>query len=456
MKLPFGLNRLGLSIILVSIVSLIAVAVGTWFYFSQRRVEHLTIAAGGATGDSFVISTALKTVIERHNPNLRITVKETGGTSDSLKLLEARTVELAAAQADVPAGDDARSVAVLFPDTFQLAVHKGSSIRTFADLKGRRIALPQNGGQFKSFLAVAGHFGLVQSDFEFVGKDDKSSDQAFEAGIADAIFRVRVLSNNAILRMVGRGNIEFLPIDQAAAMQIRIPAYIPSVIPQGAYSGSPAMPPQDLPTVSVERVLLTHSGVSEETIRTITTALVEYRHEVALAIPDSLAEIRPLLASVKQPNTQSGLGIAIHPGAKAYYEKDVPNFFQQNADYVGLWVTLALLMGSWVWEGKRWFESRRKNLADKYNHDVVGLIDRAHSANTVDELEVIRMELLQVLVKAVRDLDQGRVNHDGFQSFHAIWQIATGAVRERSACLDISNEPTDAPLPLARAVTHTQ
>jgi TRAP transporter TAXI family solute receptor len=435
MKLPFELSRLNLSILIISAFSLIAIVAGTVFFVNRTTKEHLTIAAGAPTGDSYVISQALKTVVERHYPDIKITVLQTGGTSENLKLLEEKKVELAAAQADVPAGDSALSIAVLFRDSFQLGVHKDSEIRSFADLRGKRIAIPQTGGQFRSFLAVASHFGLMKSDFQFVGRDDASADLAFGGNEADAIFRVRALNNNAILKFAKSGNVEFLAIDQAAAMQIRIPAYMPSVIPRGAYSGSPAIPPQDLPTISVERTLLTRGDVSEVAIRAITTVLVEFRHEVALAIPDPLAEIRPLLAGVQQPNTQSGLGIAIHPGAKAYYDKDVPSFFQQYADYVGLWVTVALLFGSWIWEGKRWLENRQKNLADKYNHDVIGLIDRANAANSSLELEATRVELLAVLMKAVRDLDNGKVTHEGFHSFRTIWQIAIDAVRERYLCI---------------------
>lgn len=433
---PFGLSRFSLGLLIAAILSVAVVVAAYFFFFTDRtKKERLTLAAGVSTGDSYILSQALKTVVERHYPNLTITVVETGGTAENLKLLEERRVDLATAQADVPTGDSALSVAVLFHDAFQLLVNKGSDIRSFADLKGKRIALPQAGGQFRSFLAVASHFGMSGSDFQFVGRDDVDADSAFSEGRADAVFRVRALSNNAILKFAKSGNVEFLPIDQGPAMQIRIPAYLPSVIPHGAYSGSPPIPHEDLPTISVERTLLTHDGVTDAAIRAITSVLIENRHEMARAIPDNLAEIRPLLAGVEKPDNHSGLGISIHPGAKAYYEKDIPTFFQEYADYVGLWVTVALLLGSWIWEGKRWLEKRRKNLADKYNHDVIGLIDRAYAANTVDELEKTRVDLLAVLMNAVRDLDEGKVTHEGFQSFRDIWQIATDALRERNQCI---------------------
>ena len=60
---------------------------------------------------------------------------------------------MAAAQADVPVGTAARLVAVLYEDTFQLIVHAASGITSFADLRGRRVALARTGGQYQWQIA---------------------------------------------------------------------------------------------------------------------------------------------------------------------------------------------------------------------------------------------------------------------------------------------------------------
>jgi TRAP-type uncharacterized transport system substrate-binding protein len=80
-------------------------------------------------------------------------------------LLEVGRAQLATAQADVVPGPSARVLAVLYDDTFQLLVRKDSSTKSFADLRGKRFALVKSGGQFQSFLRVAQHFDLHESDF---------------------------------------------------------------------------------------------------------------------------------------------------------------------------------------------------------------------------------------------------------------------------------------------------
>src|SRR5262245_5926695 len=242
-------GRLGLVGLTVASAALVGMLLLNWL--DRARVNRITIAAGSTSGESYLLGLALKAVLERHHPNIELSIRETGGTAESLALLESGRVAMAAAQADVPVGASARLVAVLYEDTFQLIVHKGSNITSVADLRGMRVALAKSGGQYQSFVHVAEHFGMTPSDCSFVGVDDSDADRAFLAREADAIFRVRALGNPAIAQLVRSGGVEFVPIHQAQAMQITLAAYRPSVIPQGAYRGAPPVPPLDLPSVGI-------------------------------------------------------------------------------------------------------------------------------------------------------------------------------------------------------------
>ena len=400
-------------------------------WMERTRVYRVTIAAGASTGESFVLGQALKTVIQRHHPNIQLTVLETGGTAESLALLEQGRVGLAAAQADVPVGSSARLIAVLYEDTFQLLVRKGSRVKTFADLRGKRVALATSGGQYQSFLRVAEHFGMTSADCTFVGATDEDADRMFVANQADAVFRVRALGNPAIWKLVQAGNAEFVPIDQARAMQIQLAAFRPSVIPQGAYLGAPPIPPSDLPSVGVQRTLLTRADTSEDVVQAITAQLMEGRQELSFAIPDDRAEVRALLAGVKPPDMPVGLGPPVHAGAQQYYDKDKPAFVEEYADFVALILTIVLLVGSWGWELRHWVRGGQKNRADEYSHEVVLLITRTQAARDRMALEGIRTELFALLTKVVRALDVDEITDESFQSFRVVWQIALDLLRER-------------------------
>src|SRR5271154_6501737 len=181
-KLDF--NRvLRMTLVSLSVALVSGLAIALW---QRAKTEHLTLAAGASSGESYILGNALKTVLERHYPKIRITLLETGGTVENLKMLEDGRAQMATAQSDILPGPKTRSVAVLYDDTFQLLVPKNSQLHNFVDLQGQRIALAQSGGQFQSFLHVADHFGLHQADFQFVGTSDESAFDAFLNGRAEA------------------------------------------------------------------------------------------------------------------------------------------------------------------------------------------------------------------------------------------------------------------------------
>src|ERR1700727_2602659 len=266
-------------------LALIAVLVTAWLQSS--KTEYLTLAAGASSGESYVLGNALKKVVERHNPRIRITLLETGGTVENLQMLEAGRAQLATAQADITPGPKARALAVLYDDTFQLLVLKDSQVQSLVDLRGQRIALAQSGGQFQSFLRVVEHFGLNQADFQFVGTNDEAAEDAFLKGQADAIFRVRAIGDPSIEQLVQSGRVRFLPIEHAAAMKIKHPAFEAALIPVGAYLGNPPVPAQDFPTVAVHRTLLARDSASVAAIRAVTETLIERRQEMMEEIPRS-------------------------------------------------------------------------------------------------------------------------------------------------------------------------
>jgi uncharacterized protein len=428
-----GFHRiLPLTLAAASVCIVAGLAVILW---QQSRTQYITLAAGDSHGESYILSSALKTVVERHYPRIRINLLETGGTVENIAMLSAGRAQLATAQADIVPGPTARTVAVLYDDTFQLMVRKDSHIQQLTDLRGKRIALARSGGQFQSFLRVAEHFGLHEEDFHFIGSSDTAADLAFENGQADAIFRVRAIGNPSIQRLVQKGDIRFLSIEHAAAMKINQPAFQPASIPEGAYLGNPPVPDSNVPTVAVQRTLLALDSASPDAIRAVTSVLMERRQEMMQEIPANLNDVRLLLAQVHQPQLQVGLGPALHSGAASFYNKDKPSFLMAHADYIGLVLTVALMVASWIWELNRWMQRRQKSAADHYNNRAVALITAAQEAQSDALLVDIWRELLATLTKAVQDLDADRMSQESFNSFRSILQIGLEVIKERRAIL---------------------
>jgi TRAP transporter TAXI family solute receptor len=417
------LTQLGL--IILAAATIAAVGISAWIGLAGWRKTTLRIAAGNRHGESHVIMSALAEVLSDLHPQLHVEIVETGGTTESIQQLERGEVDLAAAQVDVPTGPTARMLAVLYHDACQLVVREDADIEHFVDLRGKRIALPQKGGQYQTFLSIAAHYGLDVAELTFVGTIQDEADTAFREGHADAIFCVRALGNPTISDFIKTHRGRLLPIDHGEAMRIQQPAFTPTTIPAGAYRGYPPMPASDLPTVAIARTLLARADVPPNVIQRITQTLDEQRLRLIDRIPQANADARPLIAHIQRPSNV-GASNPLHEGARAHFERDQPSFIQANADYIALLLTIALLVGSWLVQLRRWLDRCRKDAADVYIDQAVDLM----TANG-DDCEQLRMRLAQLFLEATQALVDERISEESFRTFNEAYKAAREVIEHQ-------------------------
>jgi TRAP transporter TAXI family solute receptor len=398
---------------------------------------QLTIAAGDETGESYIISQAIKKVIEQRS-NIQLQVEQTKGTTQNIEMLSTGKAQLATAQVDVAAEKIAlskanvRTVALLYKDTFQLVV-KNPQINQFVQLKGKTIALAASGGQYQSFLTVAKHFGLSEKDFKITGLDsngkpmpaynDELADKDFRENKADAVFRVRAIGNKSIADLVNNHQGKLISIPQAEAMKIKQPAFESAIIPQGAYRGHFPVPSIDLPTVAISRLLLTNDQVDASIIRKLIQTIYENRQEIANEIPQNHAEIKPLIYSISRPKENSGVDISLHPGAVAFYEKDKPSFIQEYADYVGLLLTIFLITLQWIRQLKLWIAQSKKDEADEYLKSAISLMKPGQY-----QLEERQKLLDETFNKAAKALVDEKISQESFRTFNEAYKNTREAI----------------------------
>ncbi|MTJ18490.1 MULTISPECIES: TAXI family TRAP transporter solute-binding subunit [unclassified Dolichospermum] len=402
---------------------------------------HLTLAAGDKTGESYIISEAIKKVIERRT-NIQIQVEETRGTTQNIEMLSTGKAQLAMAQVDVAAEEignvssqlkaNIRTVTLLYKDTFQLVV-KNPQINQFTQLKGKTIALAATGGQYQSFLTVAKHFGLSEKDFEITGLDsngkpipgynDRFADKDFRENKADAVFRVRAIGNKSIANLVNNHQGKLISIPQAEAMKIKQPAFESAIIPQGAYRGNYPVPNTNLSTVAISRLLLTNDQVDANIIRKLIQTIYENRQEIANEIPLDNAEVKPLISSISPPKENSGVDIFLHPGAAAFYDKDKPSFIQEYADYIGLLLTIFLLAFQWIRQLKLWIEKSKKDEADEYIKSAISLM-KAGQYQIGDR----QRKLDKTFDEAAKSLIDERISQESFRTFNEAYKNTKEAI----------------------------
>ena len=133
------------NLLLIFLVVLAAIGGVGWLLIDQRRGETLIVAAGARSSEAFQLVEAIATVVNRHHPDITLEVIETGGSLENSRLLDEGHADLALFQADASTSRRGRLLAILYPDAYQLIVHRSAGIENVADLRGKTIALPSRG-----------------------------------------------------------------------------------------------------------------------------------------------------------------------------------------------------------------------------------------------------------------------------------------------------------------------
>jgi TRAP transporter TAXI family solute receptor len=199
-------------------------------------------------------------------------------------------------------------------------VRADSPIRSFSDLRGRRIAVgPRTSGMVQHARGLFGALGMSFSDFSPAYLDFAAGAEALAAGDIDAQFQCPI-PNAVMTELAQRIALRVLPYQpgELEAVIQTVPHYRRTVMRAGAIRGLEA----DVAQIAVLNVLVTHKSVAEAIV-----------HEAAKSIATRCAELgrlNPLFAGLEElfePLRSQGRaalefgGVPLHPGAlRAYRE----------------------------------------------------------------------------------------------------------------------------------------
>ncbi|MBE9070579.1 TAXI family TRAP transporter solute-binding subunit [Leptolyngbya cf. ectocarpi LEGE 11479] len=415
---------------MVVVVSVgVAIASIAKLIHDQNRIYTVRLATGSPTGEYYAFGQAIAQVTETNEPKIRVDVLESPGSAQNMDDVHTHTVDLALVQNDTPVQPNVRAMAQLYPEMFHLIANKEANIDTLAALKGKRIALmPEGSGSYNLFWPLSQHYGLTKNDFQSRPMDVAEAHQALQSGQVDAIFRIIGLGNSSIGELLITNQFKLVPIDQIGALKLTQPYLESTVIPKGSYDGSSPIPPQDLPVVAVSALLIANDQVHPDVVKAITRILYEHRSE--------LIRINPRTANIQSPEASQNLGFPLHAGAQAYYTQDNPSFLVTYAEPIGLLLSVGILLCSSLWQGRQWLIRNQKDRADRYNLEILDLIEKIEQAKNYDELQNLRQQLLEILRKVVVDLDIDRISPESFQSFTFPWEVANTAIRHQEIILN--------------------
>lgn len=224
--------------------------------------------------------------------NMQLQNVSSEGSKQNLDLLRQKKVDFALVQLDVAneamKKGQIQAVLSLTDEVIHVIVRTDSELKTFTDLKGKRVFVgkPGTGTNFTIKQLLSATELKVQ-------EDNTGLEEAFEklkANQLDAVIFVGGLGGDPVVReqLEGSSTLRLLPIQSTVINYLTLgypDSYQAANIPTGLYSFSPSVPPSDVPTLSTSTVLATHPDVDPQKIRLVVWSILTTSRQYSLFNP---------------------------------------------------------------------------------------------------------------------------------------------------------------------------
>jgi uncharacterized protein len=311
---------------LMMVAALTAAALAAPAATQEKR--SFSITTGGTGGVYYPLGGGLANLLTKYVPGWSATAEVTGGSVDNLRLLGAGKSELALSMVD--AGLDAlkgqdkfkgnpvpvRTLAVLYPNRMHVVSTEATGIKTFADLKGKRVSTgsPGSATEVMAFRVIDAMGLDKDKDLKRERLGVAESVNALKDGKIQAVFWVGGLPTAAVTDLGATPGVKIKMIDHAQAVEAMNkkygPLYSAGEIPTKTYPGQEA--PNKIAVVW--NVLVTTDKLPDDVAYKIVQIIFEKRAEWGQVHREALS-----LEMKNQLNINTPM--PFHPGAVKYFSE---------------------------------------------------------------------------------------------------------------------------------------
>jgi TRAP transporter TAXI family solute receptor len=291
----------------------------------ERRQYMYTMAGGPEGGEYDLVAGAIAGTVAKTGRKGRFRSQETQGSVENAGLIDRKEADFALIQSDVAAmaiageGPFARGGALtslralgsLFPEPVHVVVSARSSIRTVADLRGKKVDLgmPNSGTRFNA-LKVLGAYGLgVKELAEAREKGMEDAAGRLAAGKIDAFFVTIGVPARELQKLATRSRVRLLSLGgrNIERLVTENPGLVRLVLPANTYAGQT----EEVITVAATALLVTRSDTTEAEASLALKLIYENT--------DYLTAGSAQGAKISKRTGLRGVTIPMHPAANLYF-----------------------------------------------------------------------------------------------------------------------------------------
>ncbi|MFE4260968.1 TAXI family TRAP transporter solute-binding subunit [Streptomyces sp. NPDC056883] len=315
---------------LVAVLAVLCALVWWLRPFGRPEVTGgITFSTGVQSGVYHRYGLLLEQALATDVPGLRVRLQTSEGSQQNLHRVAVGEADFTVATADAvakyqvdrkPGADRLRALARLYDDYVQLVVPAGSPVQSTRDLRGKRIAVGQDGSGVRliseRMLTAAGLDPVRDVTPVAIGIDTVPKE--LEAGRIDAFFWSGGLPTTAVKELSERFEIRLVQLgDLVEALQASgSPAryYRAAVMPPDAYDR--ARSNSAVSTVAVPNLLVTRDDAGAELTEQFTRTVIGSRDRIGIQV--HAAQLVDLRTAIYTDPLQ------LHEGAARYYRSVKP------------------------------------------------------------------------------------------------------------------------------------
>jgi len=315
------MKRISLSSVLVGFISLVV-------SLTAHAEQFITIGTGGVTGVYYPTGGAICRLVnkDRKTHGIRCSVESTGGSIYNINTIRAGELDLAIAQSDWQHHayngtslfeekgpfKSLRSVFSLHAEPFTVVARADSGIKTFDDLKGKRVNIGNPGsGQRGTMEVLMKAKGWTMKDFKLVSElkaseqskalcDNKIDAMIYTVGHPSGAIKEATTSCSSVIVEVSGPVIDKLVGENAFYRIVTIPG--------GMYMGSE----NGVKTFGVGATFVSSTQVDNNVIYAVTQSVFDNFNE--------FKRLHPAFSGLKKEEMiKDGLTAPLHDGAKKYF-----------------------------------------------------------------------------------------------------------------------------------------
>lgn len=308
----------------------IVAGLGIGFVGSAGAANFITIGTGGVTGVYYPTGGAICRLVNkgRKKHGVRCSVESTGGSIYNLNTIRAGELDMGVVQSDWQyhayhgsskfkdkgANKDLRAVFSVHPEPFTVVARKDSGIKTFDDLKGKRVNIGNPGsGQHGTMEVVMAAKGWTNKAFSLVSElkaaeqsqalcDNKIDAMIYTVGHPNGSIKEATTTCDTVLVSVNGPDIEKLVAKNSY--------YRMTTIPGGMYKGTP----DDTATFGVGATFVSSTNTPADMVYHVVKSVFENF--------DRFRKLHPAFSNLKKAEmAKDGLSAPLHDGAKRYYKE---------------------------------------------------------------------------------------------------------------------------------------